>query len=378
MDVGVLLVPGLFARLLLALFAAATLAHLVPGLAHADAGVILAEAGLTATLSAMAGWLLVVRPHREAQRRAEEDQQRFEARLHRALTIAEDEPAVVQVLQRAAAEAAGATALVADSPGGPVRRFGDGGCDVPTLTGCLAARRGKTMRFDDAEALDACPRLAGSGACAAVCVPLHVQGRPVAVVHARAARPLDEAAVGRLESLASDIGPRLAMVRAIEATALQASIDPLTGLFNRRAMDARIAELLAAGRPFSVAIGDLDQFKVLNDTHGHGTGDRALRLFAQTLRASLRPEDIAGRHGGEEFVVLLPGSTEPEAAAALERVRAALEIALARGDVPPFTVSFGVTGSHPGASAEALVEAADRALYQAKRAGRDRVVVASE
>jgi diguanylate cyclase (GGDEF)-like protein len=207
-------------------------------------------------------------------------------------------------------------------------------------------------------------------------VPLHVQGRTTGILHARSAKAVSPEVVARLETLASDVGARLATVRAIEATALQASIDPLTGLFNRRAMDARVAELIASGRTFSVAIGDLDQFKILNDTHGHGAGDRALRLFAQTLRSSLRPEDIAGRHGGEEFVVLLPGSTEAEAAAALERVRSALRAALARSDVPSFTVSFGVAGSDHGPSPDALLEAADRALYEAKRGGRDRVAVA--
>ncbi|MFZ5476273.1 MAG: diguanylate cyclase [Myxococcota bacterium] len=369
-------VPGVFARLVAALFAAAALARTFPGVAHVGAQGVLQEATITVSLSAAAVWWMVLRPIREAARRAEAERQQFEARLSRALLIAEDEESVVGVLARGAEEVAGAATLVADAPGGAVRQ--PGGCGVASLAGCVAARRAKTMRFDDARALDACPRLADGDACSAACVPVLVQGRATAVLHARASAPVPAEVVGRLETLAADVGARLTMVRAIESTALQASLDPLTGLFNRRAMDARIAELLASGRPFSVAIGDLDQFKVLNDTHGHGTGDRALRLFAHTLRASLRPEDIAGRHGGEEFVVLLPGSTEDEAAAALERVRAALRAALARSDVPSFTVSFGVAGTEPGATAESLLEAADRALYRAKREGRDRVVVAGE
>ncbi len=152
-------------------------------------------------------------------------------------------------------------------------------------------------------------------------------------------------------------------------------VDPLTGLLNRRGIEARIAELLAVGAPFSLAMADLDGFKNLNDLHGHAVGDRALRLFAHTLAASIRPGDEAARFGGEEFVVLLPNADANAAAAVLERVRGALRRALADADVPPFTSSFGVAARPSDATADEVLECADRALYAAKRAGRDRVVV---
>jgi diguanylate cyclase (GGDEF)-like protein len=163
--------------------------------------------------------------------------------------------------------------------------------------------------------------------------------------------------------------------RALAAAERLLNVDPLTGLLNRRGVEARIAQLLAAGVPFSLAMADLDGFKLLNDTHGHAVGDRALRLFAHTLAASVRPGDEAARFGGEEFVVLLPNADADAATAVLERVRGALRRALADADVPPFTSSFGVADRCCNATADEILEHADRALYAAKRAGRDRVVV---
>jgi len=123
-------------------------------------------------------------------------------------------------------------------------------------------------------------------------------------------------------------------------------------------------------------MGDLDTFKSLNDTHGHDAGDRALRLFAQTLRACLRPEDLACRYGGEEFVVVLPRCSLEDATAALERVQEQLVLNLSQGEVPPFTVSFGVAESGADDSLEGLIRAADAALLRAKATGRNRVVIA--
>jgi diguanylate cyclase (GGDEF)-like protein len=125
-----------------------------------------------------------------------------------------------------------------------------------------------------------------------------------------------------------------------------------------------------------VAMADLDHFKALNDTHGHETGDRALRLFAQVLRSSLRSNDLIARYGGEEFAVVLPSCSAEEARAALDQVRVALKHAVANAGLPRFTASFGVveSGEQPGDLAELLV-LADAALFDAKHQGRDRVVV---
>ena len=124
-------------------------------------------------------------------------------------------------------------------------------------------------------------------------------------------------------------------------------------------------------------MGDLDHFKQLNDSHGHDAGDRALRSFSQTLRASLRNEDVICRYGGEEFVVLFPQRSASEAAAALQRVQEELLVSVASGSVAPFTVSFGVAHSDHDQGLEELCRVADAALFRAKREGRNRVILDS-
>ena len=127
---------------------------------------------------------------------------------------------------------------------------------------------------------------------------------------------------------------------------------------------------------FAVAFADLDHFKQLNDAHGHDMGDRALRLFARTLQRSLPKDALVARYGGEEFVVVLPKSTATQASGHLERLRADLEVALADGRVPPFTMSAGVIDNSEtgGATLDELVETADGLLLKAKSAGRNRVI----
>ena len=158
----------------------------------------------------------------------------------------------------------------------------------------------------------------------------------------------------------------------------QALVDGLTGLANRRACsDALHAETARAERletPLAVVLADLDGFKDVNDAHGHAVGDDVLRAFSDVLRETLRESDVAGRWGGEEFLLLLPGADEEGAAHLAERVRAALaERSIPSAPDLRVTASFGVAefAGHP--SAEQLVAAADGALYQAKRAGKDRV-----
>jgi diguanylate cyclase (GGDEF)-like protein len=158
----------------------------------------------------------------------------------------------------------------------------------------------------------------------------------------------------------------------------QALVDGLTGLANRRAAsDALHAEAARAARletPLSVVLADLDGFKEVNDEHGHAVGDAVLRVFADVLRETLRESDVAGRWGGEEFLLLLPGADEEGAAQLSERVR----LALAARSIPGFpalrvTASFGVAEYSGETNTEQLVAAADGALYRAKRAGKDRV-----
>ena len=122
---------------------------------------------------------------------------------------------------------------------------------------------------------------------------------------------------------------------------------------------------------YSVAYGDLDDFKKLNDVFGHDAGDRSLRTFAQVLRDALRPSDIPCRYGGEEFVVVLPACPISEAVTVLERVREQTALRLTSGRLPSFTMSFGVASSDQAGDFEQVVALADGALLRAKGAGRD-------
>ena len=130
------------------------------------------------------------------------------------------------------------------------------------------------------------------------------------------------------------------------------------------------------GGVYALAYGDLDHFKILNDTHGHEAGDQALRLFARVLGDSLRPNDIAARYGGEEFVIVLPNCDTAVATGVLERVRESLALALGAGRVPRFTVTFGLASSAHAAAFDEIVAIADQALLEGKAAGRNRVAVA--
>jgi len=163
----------------------------------------------------------------------------------------------------------------------------------------------------------------------------------------------------------------------------QARVDGLTGLSNRRACeDALRQELQRAerfGKELTVILADLDGFKTVNDRHGHPAGDLVLREFALRLRETLREIDVAARWGGEEFCLLLPETDAAGGAQLAERARAALEdvpIAAADGSQLRVTASFGVAAFPEHPSVEALIDAADGALYDAKRSGKNRVTVA--
>jgi diguanylate cyclase (GGDEF)-like protein len=159
--------------------------------------------------------------------------------------------------------------------------------------------------------------------------------------------------------------------------------DPLTGLPNRRAFMDRAQRMLGRnlheGAPFSLLAFDLDKFKKINDGFGHPTGDHVLRIFADTMSRVARPTDMAGRIGGEEFVVALPGCSHDAAIAVAGRIRVAFQkdANFVNGQPIGGTVSAGVaTAPEHGASLEELIASADGALYRAKNSGRNRVASA--
>ncbi len=160
----------------------------------------------------------------------------------------------------------------------------------------------------------------------------------------------------------------------------QALVDGLTGLANRRrsesALDEEIIRASRLGGDLTLAILDIDHFKAVNDRYGHAAGDSVLKELALVLNHSLREIDTAGRWGGEEFALILPGTDTAGGARLCERIRQTLadrRIPVEDGIVVSVTASFGVAGFGRTGSRERLLAAADEALYRAKRGGRNRV-----
>jgi diguanylate cyclase (GGDEF)-like protein/PAS domain S-box-containing protein len=307
--------------------------------------------------------------------------------LAEALEMADEEPAVCDVVERAMAEISEATPmelLLSDSSRANLRSVADSptagapGCGVKSPFSCVAVRRGSAVVFESSEELNACPHLRGrpGGACSAVCVPVGFMGGSLGVLHTTGPEHtvLEAERVARLRSLAAQSGSRIGTVRAFEKTQLQASTDGLTGLVNRRTAEARLREMIKDGKLFAVVLADLDHFKQLNDTHGHEAGDRALRLFASVAQEALRDHDVVSRWGGEEFIIVLPELDRTQAGAVIDRLRVTLGAAH-NGETPIFTASFGISDSNQSASIEELVAIADVGLYAAKNAGRDCAMV---
>ena len=160
-----------------------------------------------------------------------------------------------------------------------------------------------------------------------------------------------------------------------------AETDPLTELRNRRAWDEALAAALrdtaSPERPLCLALVDLDEFKGVNDLHGHATGDKVLQAIADGLRSAVRRGDVAARLGGDEFGLLLPELAPERAVAVLERIRKATASRLVERRLPPVTCSIGFAArSEKELNAAMLFAAADEALHAAKRAGRDRIEAA--
>jgi diguanylate cyclase (GGDEF)-like protein len=174
---------------------------------------------------------------------------------------------------------------------------------------------------------------------------------------------------------------RQELVLALAENRELASRDPLTGVLNRRhmleLMHLEQRRCLRGQRTMLLAQMDIDHFKQINDTHGHGVGDLALMTFTQVVRENIRSSDVLARWGGEEFVLLLSDTHLDGALLTLERVRAAVEAAEVEGGPPGLrmTVSMGLAEHQPGEAVELTLDRADKALYAAKHAGRNRVAL---
>ena len=369
---------------------------IVSGIDHARNSLYYSYAVVALLFSAIGVWLM--RGYRDDERRMATDaaEMKTEARysklettLQRALEMEHTEEAAYDVIAQALTivdPGVPSEMLLADSSQSHFRQVVSDppgrGCRLPRRahrTNVPRRRAARRSSSPGSSSLDTCPYLRGrSDTVWAACVPVGIAGRATGVLHMQRAVDIAPPDNGRgWELIARKAGDRLGMLRAFARSETQAHTDPLTGLLNRRSLETRTRALTDEGLPFVVAYADLDHFKLLNDVHGHDSGDRALRLFARILRDSVRPNDIPARYGGEEFVVVLPDCSVQDASAVIERVRQRLRQELEEGVIPQFTVSFGLAASSAGLSFGETVDAADQALLLAKREGRDRIIIAS-
>ena len=177
-----------------------------------------------------------------------------------------------------------------------------------------------------------------------------------------------------------ELESRLNLVDVARNLQLQATTDPLTGLFNRLKLNEALGSELARSQrhrtPLSLMLYDVDHFKAINDSHGHQDGDAVLIEVSQWVLQRIRPSDLLARWGGEEFIILAPGSDGPMAYQAAERLRIAMQQAVF-GRVGTLSCSFGVSHYRDGDTAETMLARADAALYRAKVGGRNRVELAA-
>jgi GGDEF domain-containing protein len=175
-------------------------------------------------------------------------------------------------------------------------------------------RLGTTRHYPSSSGFDACPHLRGriGGPCSATCVPVRVLGRSIGVLHRTdpVHEPADEAVVATLESLASKSGTRLSIVRAATHTA-PAAFDPSTGLLDRASTERHVFDLGRDLTPFSLAQGDIDHFQEYLRVNGREAANLAIRLVARVMQEILRPSDVIGRFGEDEFLVILPQALPP-------------------------------------------------------------------
>jgi len=219
-------------------------------------------------------------------------------------------------------------------------------------------------------------------------IPLRSRGRVMGAFRVACRRPhaYDPEDFEVLKRLADLVAVAVENQRLLLATRRMAEVDGLTGISNRRHFQESLAReagrARGTGKPLAIIMIDVDHFKRINDTRGHLAGDAVLRHVAQTVARLLRRSDLLARYGGEEFAALLAGADRKSAAVVADNLRAAIENAPLESPVstPPLraTISLGVASLPENGEHEAVVlEAADRALYIAKREGRNRVAVAA-
>ncbi len=256
---------------------------------------------------------------------------------------------------------------------------------------CWGLRRGQVHRSSSGSGLRCkhCGPQATTHDKLDVCLPLAAYGEVLGLLHVcidaseRSTASVDEV-VAMAQVVSEQIALALSNAKLRVVLRDQSIKDPLTGLYNRRYMEEtlerELARALRNGTSVSIVVADLDHFKAVNDAHGHPAGDSVLRAAAKHMASMLRGSDVACRFGGEEFALILPDCSKSDAVLKAQSICDQLRAMQHKVDAGTIvvTASFGVASSQEdGALSSALFEAADRAVYEAKRGGRDRVVAAS-
>jgi diguanylate cyclase (GGDEF)-like protein len=215
-----------------------------------------------------------------------------------------------------------------------------------------------------------------------MCLPLICTGESLGVLALESASPgaFQEADLQPLESVADICAAAIQNARYFDRMRQLAYVDGLTGIFNRRYFEKRVAEEIERARRYGTALAlvmvDMDHFKRLNDEFGHLLGDEVLRQLCTIFAQHLRKSDVASRYGGEEFAILMPHVTAEHALAAADKLRRTVATWNFPGVPRPVTISAGVAELEPSFGRDELVHAADQALYAAKQAGRNRAMPA--
>lgn len=255
---------------------------------------------------------------------------------------------------------------------------------------CWALRQGQVYEVHDPRQSVLCLHVKHANPY--ICLPMMAHGEVLALLHvyfnpdADGTKTPSETQRSLLKIFTEQIALALSNLKLRNSLRQQSIRDPLTGLFNRRYLEESLSLEIQRGKrnnsPFSILMIDLDHFKRFNDTHGHEAGDIVLQALGRFLQRHIRGGDIACRYGGEEFTLVLPGTSLELAQQRAEELSAGvrtLHVDFSGSSLGPLSISAGVaTFPTHGDGAETVLQAADRALYQAKSEGRDRVVVAIE
>ena len=343
---------------------------------------------LLTLLSAVLLWAGVERPARTEQRR-----RRQQGELGGALQVARTEPEAYEVLARHLARASdfehvtilnrsnSADRLEAVTPVRAASAVA-AGLEGAAPDSCLAIRMAGIHRRDPERAALLSCDVCGKSAERTTCLPSLVGGEVIGSVLVEHRRPLDDLSTRQITDSVAEAAPVVANLRNLAIAELRAATDGLTGLPNQRSVHDTLKRMVAqAGRtlePLALVLFDLDHFKQINDTFGHGRGDDVLAAVGDIADHGVRDSDFVGRLGGEEFAVLLPGTGREGAVRVAETLRQAISALAVTGIERDITASFGIAVLPEDApDGQTLLRIADRALYQAKANGRDRVEMAA-